>query len=237
MHFVLQDGHSVRNNGWPEYPVYFRFGDQLPTLQETSAPGLGDVEVNDTGRSWSGNTQNINMTFTEAVNITATGWSITVNGVAKTLTYVSGTGTANVVFQVNTVIHDGDDIRISYDPSTGSTVSVTGSLAIKKLVGVEITENLSRRIRFTLCDKNDATVANEAVKAAILEYHSAVVADEISQGPRPNWMTRANAATVTTDASGTFDMEYTGFYRGGSTVYVAVIRSNGESFIVATTVL
>lgn len=236
MHFVLQDGHSVRNLGWPEYPVSFRFGDQIPTLRETSAPGLVDIEVNDSGRSLSADTQNMTFTFTEAVNTSALGWSITVNGVAKTLTYVSGTGTAVAVFRVNVALHDNDVAKVSYDPTTGATTSVTGALQIKKIVGYVVEETLSRRIRFTLCDKNDAAVASEAVKAAVLEYHGAVVADEITQGPRPNWMTRANAATVTTDSSGVFDMEYTGFVRGGGNVYVVIFRGNGENLSVAATV-
>lgn len=237
----------------PEFPVSFRFPNQIPNLKESTSPALGDVEVNEAGRSWSANTHNINMQFTEAVTISATGWSMTVNSVAKTLTYVSGTGTSSVVFQVNTVIHDNDDIRISYDPAVGNTVSVTGSLAIKKLVGVEVTENLSRRIRFTLCDKNDANVANETVKASVLEYHNATVADDISYGPRagiiglsglpdvlgganPQFMQRANVATVTTTAAALVDMEYTGAKRAGAFVYVAILRTNGENLIVRDTV-
>lgn len=238
MNFLLQDGYAVRATGFPEYPVSFRFGDQLPTLQETSAPGLGDVEVNDAGRSFAANTQNINLTFTEAVTVSTTGWSLTVNGVSKTLTYVSGTGSANVVFRTNIAIHDGDDIRISYDPSVGNTVSVTGSLAIKKLVGVEVTESLSRRIRDNLCDANDAVVANESVKMAVLEYSGDVVTPAYTQGAAPPaWMSSANIYTVTTGADGSFDIAYTGFVRGGGSVYLAVIRSNGQTLIVRKTVV
>jgi hypothetical protein len=236
--YYLHNGISLLPRGFPEFPVSYRFGDQQPTLQETSAPGLGDVEINDTGRNWGANTQNINLTFTEAVTIDATGWSITVNGVGKSVSYVSGSGSASVVFQINTVVHDGDLVRISYDQATGGTVSVTGSVEVKQLTGVEITESLSRRVRFTLSDKNNAAVANELVKAALLEYHGGVVADSITQSDSPiaNWMTRANVASVTTDGAALFDMEYKGPARGGAPVYIAVIRAV-ESMIVATTVV
>jgi hypothetical protein len=251
--YGFNNGIYVIPRGFPEFPVSFRFGDQQPTLQETEAPGLVDIEMDDSGRSWSGNTQNCTLIFTEAVTLAnTTGWSVTVNGTTKTLSYVSGTGTARIVFQINTVIHDADIVRFTYDPTVGATTSVTDTLEIKAVNGYLAEETLSRRVRFTLCDSLDANIASESVKAAILEYHGGVVADDISYGPRPSvggvvvdapggmnlqWMARANVATVITDSSALFDMEYTGLKRAGDFVYVAIIRSNGESLLVRTAIV
>ena len=251
--YGFNNGIYVIPRGFPEFPVSFRFGDQQPTLQETEAPGLVEIDTTDADRSWSGNTQNFTLVFTEAVTLAdTTGWSVTVNGVAKTLSYVSGTGTARVVFQMNVVKHDADVVKFSYDPAVGATTSVTGTLEIKAVTGFVVEGTLSRRVRFTLCNSLDVSVTSEAVKAAILEYHGGVVADDITYEPLPivngvvmegprnsktQWMGRANVGTVTTDGSALFDMEYTGIKRGGDFVYVAVIRSNGESLLVRTTVL
>lgn len=234
MIYSCNDGQTCFAQGRPEFPVSFRFPCQIPQLDETAAPGLISPIVVDAGRSWSG-TQSMSLKFTEAVTTDGTGWTATVNGVTKTFTYVSGSGTDTVIFSLAATIHDNDVVRLSYDPATGSTASVTGSVEINKLVGVMAPLTLSKRIHFTLCNSLDAVVS-ESVKAAIFEYNGGSVTDGTAVGAAPGWMTRANAATVTTDGSGTFDMQYTGVARGGSTVYVAVIRAV-ESLIVATTVL
>ena len=200
-----------------------------PKIPETLSPALESVDVSDAGRSWSGITQNISVNFSEAVSGDGAGWSCTVNGVSKTLTYVSGSGTVAWVFQIAALIHDGDIIRLTYDTATGSTVSTSGSVEITGLNNVPFRDLLTKRIRFILCDSNDAVVASEAVKAALFDYDSNVVIND-------KWMLKTDKGTVTTDGSGQFDMQYTGTAAVGSQVYVAVIRAT-ENMIVADTVV
>ena len=76
-------------------------------------------------------------------------------------------------------------------------------------------------------------VVSETVKAAILEYDGGVVNDP----PERLWMSRANQATVTTDADGQFDMEYTGVVPVAGTAIAAVFRTGGENVIGTKTVV
>ena len=198
-----------------------------PQIPETLSPALRTIEVVDAGRDWAG-TQNINVIFSESCTGTAIGWSCTVNGVAKTLTYVSGSPGQTWVMQIGSLIKHGDVIRLTYDTAAGGTVSTTGSVQITGISAVELPDTLSKRIRFILCGSDDKPVESEAVKAAIMEYDSGTMANA-------NWMFRVNKATITTDANGQFDMEYNGVAPVGGKAYVAVIRAT-ESMIVADTV-
>lgn len=205
-----------------------RFPQERPQLAEVAAPAFQNFEIADAGRDWTGTTQ-ITFNFSEAMTADATGWSLTVNGVSKTLTYVSGSGTQNVIFRVGAVLHHGDTLKISYDTVTGGTNSVTGSLEIKGLTAIPQNDQLTKRVRFVLCDSTDAPVANEVVKSALLEYDSGVVANSL-------WGTLANKQSVTTDGSGNFDALYTGSVAVGGTAYCAIFRAT-ESLAVAATVV
>lgn len=202
---------------------------ERPKIPETLSPALESVGIGDGGRSWSGSTQDLAVNFNEACTGDATGWSATVNGVSKTLTYISGSGTQSWVFRVGALVHDGDVIRLTYDTATGTTKSSSGSVQITGVNNVPFADQLSKRIRFILCDKNDAVVASEAVKAALFDYDSNIVIND-------KWMLKTDKGTVTTDGSGQFDMQYTGTAAVGSQVYVAVIRAS-ENMIVADTVV
>lgn len=62
------------------------------------------------------------VTFSEAVSLLDTGWSIRVNaGAPSGLTYASGDGTANVVFTTVALISAGNTVTYSYDDATGDT--------------------------------------------------------------------------------------------------------------------
>lgn len=210
-----------------DWPANRNFAPSRPNIPETTLPAVLTISALDAGRSWSGLTQSIGISFSEAVTGDATGWSVSVNGVAKALTYVSGSGTQNWVMQIGALIHHDDVIRLTYSTATGNTLAVTDSAEIKGQVAVQFKDQLSKRIRFTLCaaastPTTPVPVPNEAVKAALMEYDSGVVANT-------NWMVQANKGTVTTDAAGGFDMQYTGSAVVGGTVYVAWFRANGEN--------
>jgi hypothetical protein len=213
-------GMQIEPQSFNDFPNRYRFTDLDPEIPEVLAPALMRMKSTDDGRSWSGSTQNVTMYFTEAVTIDASGWSITVNGVAKTLTYVSGSGTSDAIFQVNTTLHAGDVVKISYDQATGGTVAVTGGIEIKKLASVIQFDELSKRVRFLLCDSRDALVVSQSVKAWIAEYDSGVV----ENAPQRLFGARTDKATVVTDAAGQFDMQYTGLVPVGGFAYVAVVE-------------
>lgn len=186
-------------------------------VEWTLAPKLRNITALDAGRSWSG-TQNIDVTFSEACSGDATGWSVTVNGVAKTLTYVSGSGTQIWVMQIGATLHHGDVIRLTYDQATGTTVSTTGSVEINGVNAVQQPDLLSKRIRTTLRDKNNVLVTSEAgILTVIFEYGGGVLSAAA-------WGTLANKATVASDADGVVDMLYTGTGVVGDTVYAATLR-------------
>lgn len=75
-----------------------------------------------------GGTDDVTLTFTEAVTITTAGWTLSASGGAVTVSsVVSGSGTATVVFDLSRNITAGEDVTMSYDPMTGSTVSETAT--------------------------------------------------------------------------------------------------------------
>lgn len=200
-------------------------------------PKTRTVEMNDTGRVWTGS-QSFNLIFSEAVTSTGVGWSATVNGVAAGMTYVSGSGAQTLVFSFSVVVHRGDVILFTYNRATGDTVSVTGSVEINALNAVRLGDQLTKRIRFILCDSTSTSatpvpVASETVKAALMEYDGGVVDDP----PERLWMFRVNAASVVTDADGQFDMQYTGEAAVGGTAIAAVFRTGGQNVIGTQTVV
>jgi hypothetical protein len=199
------------------YPPNRLFLPEKPNIPETLSPALRTVEVFDAGRSWAANTQNVNVIFSEAC----------VNGVSKTLTYLSGSGSQIWVMTIGSLIKNNDIIRFTYDLASGDTKSTSGAIEITGVANIVTPNTVSKRIRFVLCDSADALVANETVKSAILEYDS---------GTGDRWMILANKASVTTDANGQFDALYAGPTPTGGTVIVSVFRAV-ENMIVTDIVL
>jgi hypothetical protein len=73
-------------------------------------------------------TDDLTLTFSSPVTITTAGWSVTASGGAATVSsVVSGSGFAVVVFDLSRNITSGEDMTISYNPSTGNTVSSTNN--------------------------------------------------------------------------------------------------------------
>lgn len=73
-------------------------------------------------------TDDLTLTFDNAVTITTSGWSVTASGGAATVSsVVSGSGTPVVVFDLSRNITSGEMMTVSYNPSTGNTVSSTGN--------------------------------------------------------------------------------------------------------------
>ena len=229
-------------HGWSdlEWPPDRLFLPEDPQLPETTQPSLSTPTVPDSLRSYANNTTDIALDFSEAVSDaslivggTATGWTISVNGVNYATTYRSGSGTAQWVLRAaaalaHSNVLNANVVRINYSSSVGATVSTSGSVEITDLVRVPFSDQLTKHIRFLLCDSADTPVV-ETVKAAAFEYDSGVVANT-------NWMLRTDKQSVTTDALGQFDMTYTGSALGGDTVYVAVVRTT-ESLITTRTVV
>jgi len=192
------------------------------------------IDVDDGDRSFTANTQDIHLYWAESMadaslsaNGTATGYTVYVNGVSYQPTYLSGSGTASWMLRIAALVKNGDVVTLSYDPATGNTTATADSAECVKLVEAGVENDLSKRVRFTLCDSNDALVV-ETVKAALFDYASNVVTND-------SWMVKTDKASVTTDATGQFDMQYNGTARVGSSVFCAVIRAS-ESLIVAATI-
>lgn len=75
-----------------------------------------------------GGTDDITLVFSNPVTITTAGWSFTASGGVVTVSsVVSGSGTASVVFDLSRNITAGETMTVSYDPSTGNTLSSTGN--------------------------------------------------------------------------------------------------------------
>lgn len=72
-------------------------------------------------------TDAINLTFSNSVIITQTGWSVDASGDAVTILGVVGSGTAIPIFSLSRNIVAGETVTISYDPGTGATTSLTGN--------------------------------------------------------------------------------------------------------------
>jgi hypothetical protein len=73
-------------------------------------------------------TDDLNLSFNNSVTITTAGWTVTASGGAVTVSsVVSGSGTATVVLDLSRNIASGENMTISYNPSTGNTLSSTGN--------------------------------------------------------------------------------------------------------------
>ena len=128
------------------------------------------------------------------------------------------------MIQAPTIIHRQDTVGVSYSQSTGNTLASDSVELRQEDQAFADPYALTKRARFTLRDKAGNIVANETVKAMIIEYATGNVLDL-------NWGLFGTKASVTTDGNGLFDMAYTGSITpGGGTVYVAVIRTS-ESLV------
>lgn len=206
-----------------------------PSLSVLGAPEIQSSLMVDADRSWVTPFEDVEVQFSEAVadasltlGAAATGFTITVNGVAQTTTYRSGSGTASWVLRAPLLVKNGDSVGVSYNKAAGATLAVSDSVEIETISQSFVTNNLSKRVRFTLRGSDNAIVPNETVKANIMEYAGGTVAN-------PTWGNQTNKASVLTDAAGLFDMQYSGAAPVGGQAYIAVLRAV-ESFAAPVTI-
>lgn len=109
------------------YNGTYVFVDIKQTVIDIIIPILTTAEI-------TGGTDALNLSFSAAVNIPTSGWTLTASGGAVTVTGVSNSGTATPTFTTSRNITAGEDMTISYDPSTGATTSLTGN-EIATIVG------------------------------------------------------------------------------------------------------
>jgi hypothetical protein len=84
---------------------------------------------------------NITVNASEALSRTSnTNWSLSVGGVSATLTYVSGSGTATLLYTSSIAAENGDTVTATATAPTGHASSATG-LAPQAFSGVSVTNN------------------------------------------------------------------------------------------------
>ena len=191
-------------------------------------PTISSASMADADRDWDAPFQDIAITFSEAVDITPApavgdtiaGLTAQVNGGANAaLTYRSGNATASWKVRRAELIQQNDTVVLDYSQASGIILAVDDNAELSETVDAAVTNNLTKRARFTLRDSLDALVASETVKYGLFQYDSGLPANA-------NWMTRDTKGTVTTTAAGLVDVQYTGAVAVGGTIYVAVIRPN-----------
>jgi hypothetical protein len=196
------------------------------TITQTN-PTISSASMADADRNWDTPYQDITVTFDQAVDITPTpnlgdtiaGLTAQVNGGANAaLTYVSGNATATWKVRRAELIQQDDTVVLDYDMTTGDILAVDDDAELKTETDQAVTNNLTKRVRFTLKKADDTVVASETVKYSVHQFDSGAPANA-------NWMARELKGTTTTDASGTVDVDYSaGTAAVGGTVYVVVIR-------------
>jgi hypothetical protein len=97
------------------------------------------------------------LTFSEAVNITSTGWSVSASGGAVTISSVIGTGTTTPKFLLSRVITSGETVTISYNPATGSTAD-TGGNEVATISASAVTNNATTGSTLLTDNFNDASL-------------------------------------------------------------------------------
>lgn len=196
------------------------------TVSQTN-PSLDDASMADADRNWDTPSQDIALTFSEAVDITPTpgvgdtiaGLTAKVNGgAAQALTYVSGNASASWKVRRAELIQQDDSVTVTYAMATGDILAVDDNAEVKNATDLAVTNNLTKRVRETIKDKNNAIVASESMSYGIHEFDSGNPANA-------NWMSRSTKGSSSTDASGVFDVQYTGASAVGATVYLVVERT------------
>jgi hypothetical protein len=214
-------------------------GSPKTCMRVKTVPIFSSGIITDANRDWTTPFQNVVVKFDAkmqdpalVVNGTATGHTISINGIAQTTKYISGSGFNEWTFQIPILVHQADLVTWSYNASIGATVTVMDGTELATVSNVSIANDLTKYIRFTLCNALDNLVANETIKIAISSYAGGV-ATAVA------WLSKQQYGTVTTDVNGLVFFVYTGANNSGDTVYVTVIRpdtSPTESMVWTTIV-
>lgn len=195
-------------------------------VHPSSVPTISTATMADADRNWDTPSQDIALTFNEAVDITpapsvgstVAGLTVQVNaGTESALTYVSGNATANWKVRRAELIQQNDSVVMDYVRATGELLAVATNTELANTTNKAVTNSLTKRIRFTLKKSDNSVVASETVKYSINEYDGGVPSNA-------DWMARSAKGTTTTAANGLFDVEYTGATAVGQNIYAIVIR-------------
>jgi len=182
----------------------------------------------DADRDWDAPFQDIAIVFSEAVDITpapsvgdtVAGLTAQVNGGAgAALTYRSGNATSSWKVRRAELIQQNDTVVLDYAQASGAILAVDDNAELTETVDKAVTNNLTKRVRFTLKKSDNSVVASETVKYGLFVYSSG----ETANG---DWMSRDDKGTVATTAAGLVDVQYTGAGGVGGTIYVVIIRPN-----------
>jgi hypothetical protein len=197
-----------------------------PTINVTQTnPTISSATMADGGRSWVNSTQDITVNFSEsctgapAVDATIPGLTAQLNGGAsQALTYQSGAPGAAWVVRAPFLVQNGDTVVFDYSMASGVIVAVDDAAELRETTDAAVTNNLTKRVRFSLKKADDTVVVSETVKYSVHQFDSGAPANA-------NWMAREVKGATATDASGEVDVDYSaGAAAVGGTVYVVVIR-------------
>jgi hypothetical protein len=226
-------GSDVANNDSLTFRVLLNGGTLFsyavtPTITVSQTnPTISSASMGDADRNYETPYQDIAITFSEAVDITPTpslgdtvaGLTAQVNGGANAaLTYVEGNGTASWKVRRAELIQQDDTVVLDYAMASGIILAVDDEAELRETTDQAVTNNLTKRIRETIKDKNNTNVASESVSYGIHQFDAGLPANA-------NWMTRDQKGSSTTSAAGVFDVEYTGALAVGATVYLVIERT------------
>ena len=117
---------------------------QSPALSVTidkTAPTLTSATISN------GTPSQVALVFDEPVSITdATEWSATANGIAKTFSSVSGSGTTNITLSLSTgdAFQAGEIVKIFYNGSTGNTTDIPEN-PLADISNFDVTNNIEEK--------------------------------------------------------------------------------------------
>lgn len=215
-----RNGNNATSNTWEWDYIRVKVTYTVPP------PSISSAAMADVDRDWDVPYQDITVVFSEAMDITPSpnvgdtvlGLTAQVNaGANVALTYRSGNATATWVVRRAELIQQNDTVVLDYDQVAGVILTVANDTELDTTVDKAVTNNLTKRARAILKDKNNAVLNAVTVKYAIQEYDSGVPANA-------NWLTRTNKGTAVTTAAGLLDVQYTGATAVGSNVYLTVIQ-------------
>lgn len=85
----------------------------------------------------------LDFVFSDPVTITTTGWSISTDGAALSISsLLSGDGTTAPKFQLSRSIVDTETVTVSYDDTTGDTVKVANGVELVSIVDDPVINNI-----------------------------------------------------------------------------------------------
>lgn len=200
---VLNDGGTFTHNVTPTI-----------TVSQTN-PTISAASMADGDRDWDTPSQDIAITFSESVDITpaptlgdtVAGLTAQVNGGANAaLTYVSGNATASWKVRRAELIQQDDTLVLDYAMASGIILAVDDEAELRETTDQTVTNNLTKRARVEVFDKDNALVTSTTVGYTFGDVSGA-------------WSSAA------TDASGVLDVQYSGAEAVGSTADYIAVRS------------